>query len=155
MEAGEAIFQDAGVPHAYLEGQNIELMANSDNVLRAGLTPKHVDIPELMEHVKFEGVQPHVFRGELLKDGIESVFKSPAPDFELSNIVINDIHEYRHQSQTAQILLVMDGSVSFEEEGNTIECKKGQAIFIGANCSYTLKSSSGAILYKATTPIAE
>ena len=44
---GQGIFQDAGVPHAYLEGQNVELMANSDNVLRGGLTPKHIDIEEL------------------------------------------------------------------------------------------------------------
>ena len=51
---GEAVFQDAGIPHAYLEGQNMELMANSDNVLRGGLTPKHVDVPELLKHVVFD-----------------------------------------------------------------------------------------------------
>jgi len=45
MHPGQAIFQGAGVPHAYLEGQNIELMSNSDNVLRGGLTPKHIDVP--------------------------------------------------------------------------------------------------------------
>ncbi len=54
LQKGEGIFQAAGVPHAYLEGHNIELMANSDNVLRGGLTPKHIDVPELMKHTLFE-----------------------------------------------------------------------------------------------------
>ena len=60
MKEGEAIFQGAGVPHAYLEGQNIELMANSDNVLRGGLTPKHIDVPELLKHIVFEGINPKI-----------------------------------------------------------------------------------------------
>src|SRR6478752_1635767 len=57
---GEAIFQGAGIPHAYLEGQNVELMANSDNVLRGGLTPKHIDVPELLKHTTFKGVAPNI-----------------------------------------------------------------------------------------------
>ncbi|MDE3143983.1 MAG: mannose-6-phosphate isomerase, class I [Bacteroidota bacterium] len=57
-EKGEAVFQGAGIPHAYLEGQNVELMANSDNVLRGGLTPKHIDVPELMKHTSFVGITP-------------------------------------------------------------------------------------------------
>src|SRR5688572_8098768 len=44
LKRGEAIFQDAGVPHAYLEGQNVEIMSSSDNVLRGGLTTKHIDV---------------------------------------------------------------------------------------------------------------
>ena len=61
---GEGVFQGAGLPHAYLEGQNVELMANSDNVLRGGLTPKHVDVPELMKHTIFEGIVPNVMKGD-------------------------------------------------------------------------------------------
>jgi len=60
---GEAVFQDAGIPHAYLEGQNMELMANSDNVLRGGLTLKHVDVPELLKHVEFEETNPDILIG--------------------------------------------------------------------------------------------
>jgi mannose-6-phosphate isomerase len=54
LKTGEGIYQAAGLPHAYLEGQNVEIMAASDNVLRAGLTDKHIDISELMKHVRFE-----------------------------------------------------------------------------------------------------
>ena len=64
LHPGEAIFQDAGLPHAYLEGQNVEIMANSDNVLRGGLTPKHVDVPELMKHVRFEATNPRILMGD-------------------------------------------------------------------------------------------
>ncbi|MEJ0103964.1 MAG: hypothetical protein WDO19_15980 [Bacteroidota bacterium] len=54
VKKGDAIFQDTGVPHAYLEGQNAEIMSNSDNVLRGGLTKKHIDVAELLRHVKCE-----------------------------------------------------------------------------------------------------
>ena len=64
LHPGEAIFQDAGLPHAYLEGQNVEIMANSDNVLRGGLTPKHIDVPELLKHVLFEETIPRIIAGD-------------------------------------------------------------------------------------------
>jgi len=64
VQKGDGVFQAAGVPHAYLEGQNVELMANSDNVLRGGLTPKHIDVPELMKHTLFEPVTPKVMKGD-------------------------------------------------------------------------------------------
>ena len=58
LQPGEALFLGAGVPHAYLEGLGVEIMANSDNVLRCGLTPKHVDVPELLRIVHFEPATP-------------------------------------------------------------------------------------------------
>ena len=63
LQPGQAVYQDAGLPHAYLEGQNVEIMSNSDNVLRGGLTSKHVDVPELMKHVKFEYTIPNIITG--------------------------------------------------------------------------------------------
>ncbi|MGZ3940605.1 MAG: mannose-6-phosphate isomerase, class I, partial [Flavisolibacter sp.] len=60
LKEGEGIFQASGLPHAYLEGQNVEIMANSDNVLRAGLTDKHIDVAELLKHVKFETTIPNI-----------------------------------------------------------------------------------------------
>ena len=82
---GEAIFQGAGIPHAYLEGQNVELMANSDNVLRGGLTPKHIDVPELLKHTIFEGVTPDIMEGEEIKRG-EKNYSCPVTDFAISKI---------------------------------------------------------------------
>ena len=64
MQPGQGTFQPAGVLHAYLEGVNVELMANSDNVLRGGLTTKHVNVPELLKILTFEGGTPEIFDGQ-------------------------------------------------------------------------------------------
>src|SRR5690606_15252997 len=64
LQPGEALFLGAGVPHAYLDGLAVEIMANSDNVLRCGLTPKHVDVPELLRIVRFESRDAGILRPE-------------------------------------------------------------------------------------------
>ncbi len=149
---GEAVFQDAGIPHAYLEGQNMELMANSDNVLRGGLTPKHIDVPELLKHVAFEATHPNIMQGELQSDGVERIYKSPAPDFELSQIVLNTKVTYKSKTKTAQILIVIEGEAQISEGSSSLSIKKGDAVVLVANSSYQISSSSSAIIYKATAP---
>lgn len=149
---GEAVFQDAGIPHAYLEGQNMELMANSDNVLRGGLTPKHVDVPELLKHVVFEETHPNIMLGELQDDGIERIYKSPAPDFELSQILLNSENIYQSVAQTAQVLIVIEGEAEVSEGEVSLVLKKGQAAFLSAESNYRITSSSFATIYKATAP---
>ncbi|MFD9358980.1 mannose-6-phosphate isomerase, class I [Streptomyces sp. NPDC060031] len=81
LQPGEAMFLGAGIPHAYLDGLGVELMANSDNVLRCGLTPKHVDVPELLKVVIFEPSEPGLLRPE--GDG-EEVYETPIDEFRLS-----------------------------------------------------------------------
>ncbi|KGL62324.1 mannose-6-phosphate isomerase, class I [Polaribacter sp. Hel1_85] len=149
---GEAVFQDAGIPHAYLEGQNMELMANSDNVLRGGLTPKHVDVPELLKHVVFEETHPNIMLGELQDDGIERIYKSPAPDFELSQILLNSENKYQSVAQTAQVLIVIEGEAEVSEGDVSLVLKKGQATFLSAESDYRITSPSLATIYKATAP---
>ncbi|RSS79224.1 mannose-6-phosphate isomerase, class I, partial [Streptomyces sp. WAC05292] len=80
LQPGEAMFLGAGVPHAYLDGLGVELLANSDNVLRAGLTPKHVDVPELLRIVRFDPGDPALLRPE---DGDEEVYDTPIDEFRL------------------------------------------------------------------------
>ncbi len=149
---GEAVFQDAGIPHAYLEGQNMELMANSDNVLRGGLTPKHVDVPELLKHVVFEETYPNIMLGELQEDGIERIYKSPAPDFELSQIALNSEDKYQSISETAQVLIVIEGEVEVSEGDVSLVLKKGQAAFLSTESNYSITSPNFATIYKATAP---
>lgn len=149
---GEAVFQDAGIPHAYLEGQNIELMANSDNVLRGGLTPKHVDVPELLKHVIFEETNPNIMLGELQEDGIERIYKSSASDFELSQIVLNSETKYQSKTKTAQILFVIEGEAEVSEGGISLVLNKGQAAFLSSESNYRIISTSLATIYKATAP---
>ncbi len=149
---GDAIFQDNGIPHAYLQGQNIELMANSDNVLRAGLTPKHVDVPELLKHVVFEETKPHLMSGELQKNEIETIYKSPAPDFELSKIELQKTQKYHAKAKTAQILLIIEGEAMIQEGKTSLKCKKGDSVLLTAEADYSISSSSKVIIYKATAP---
>ena len=149
---GEAVFQDAGIPHAYLEGQNMELMANSDNVLRGGLTPKHVDVAELLKHVAFDETHPNIMLGKLQEDGLERIYKSPAPDFELSQISIAKGDQYQSISKTAQILIVIQGKVQIHEGETILQLGKGETVFLTANSDYKISSSSSAIIYKATAP---
>ncbi|MEP0366870.1 MAG: mannose-6-phosphate isomerase, class I [Cyclobacteriaceae bacterium] len=149
LSAAEAIFQDAGVPHAYMEGQNIELMANSDNVLRGGLTPKHVDVPELLKHVVFEETIPNVLGGETQPDGVERIYKSPAPDFELSKIDIEAQVDYKNVSSTLEIMIVLEGEVTAQAGADQVTLKKGEVLAVTAGTPYQIFTSSKAEVYKA------
>ncbi|MEK9524483.1 mannose-6-phosphate isomerase, class I [Streptomyces sp. NPDC087908] len=86
LQPGEALYLGAGVPHAYLSGLGVEIMANSDNVLRCGLTPKHIDVPELLRVVRFEPTDPAVLRPEASPSG-EEVYDTPIDEFRLSRLV--------------------------------------------------------------------
>ena len=83
LAPGDALFLPAGELHAYLEGTALEIMANSDNVLRGGLTSKHVDVPELLSTLVFEGRAPEVLKATEAGPG-ELVYRTPAREFELS-----------------------------------------------------------------------
>jgi mannose-6-phosphate isomerase len=152
VNKGEAVFQDAGVPHAYLEGQNMELMANSDNVLRGGLTPKHVDVPELLKHVTFDETQPDILLGKLQVDGLERIYKTPASDFELSQIKLSKSSIYSAKSETAEILIVIEGEIEVFEGETNLKLKKGACAFLEAGSNYRISSASSAVVYKATAP---
>ena len=86
MSPGQGgIYLPAGNLHSYLHGVGVEVMANSDNVLRGGLTPKHVDVPELLRVLDFNPAQEGlVLRPKQVRDGIETVYETPAPEFATS-----------------------------------------------------------------------
>jgi len=152
LKPGQGTFQAAGVPHAYLKGTNMELMANSDNVLRGGLTPKYIDVPELLNTLSFETGKPDILCGEQLS-GVEAVYKTPAPDFELSRLILSENSEYvspdLHGPDT---LVLLEGAVTAECETNSLTCSRGQVFFVPADLKYKLQTNKSAILYKATVP---
>jgi mannose-6-phosphate isomerase len=152
LKAGEGIFQDAGVPHAYLEGQNMELMANSDNVLRGGLTTKHVDVPELMKHVHFQETIPDILREQTTARKV-GVFRTPTPDFELARVDLGKGDRVRLSSASTEISIVLEGAVSVRENPNNIlECSKGEAWinFYGAEVDIMAEGES--VIFRATVP---
>ena len=152
MKKGEAIFQDAGILHAYLEGQNVEIMANSDNVLRGGLTPKHIDVAELMKHVLFQPVEPEIIRGTAISE-VETVFKTPAPDFELSRIVLGKNQDCRLTIHAADIFLVLAGEVKTGGGEETANFKKGESFIAVSNSIIRLEALSATEIYRATVPV--
>ncbi|MFE9612720.1 mannose-6-phosphate isomerase, class I [Streptomyces sp. NPDC006012] len=128
LQPGEALFLGAGIPHAYLNGLGVEIMANSDNVLRCGLTPKHVDVPELLRIVRFEPSDPGVLRPEASPDG-EEVYETPIDEFQLSRYVLaagDTTHDLT--LPTPQILLCTAGTVRAGEH----ELTPGQSVFVPA-----------------------
>lgn len=150
LQKGEAIFQGAGVPHAYLEGQNVELMANSDNVLRGGLTPKHIDVPELMKHTLFEAVVPNILKGE--KRGNEKKYPCPVPDFGITAIELNAGEHYTALTTSVEIILVIEGALLVKQNESMV-IKKGEALAITANEEYMVTASGKTLLYKAFVPV--
>jgi mannose-6-phosphate isomerase len=152
LNKGESIFQDAGILHAYLEGQNVEIMANSDNVLRGGLTQKHIDVAELMKHVIFEPVVPNIIQGKSINQ-FEQAFLTPAPDFELSCIQLNAGQSYRTKANTLDIFFVLSGSVQAEDGQSKHLFHKGEAFAIPSGTSFNLQSPSGVLLYRASAGI--
>lgn len=150
LQPGEAVFQDAGILHAYLYGQNIEIMANSDNVLRGGLTPKHIDVPELLKHVRFEAVIPQIIKPSRI-NGIEELYESAARDFKLSVLKINAGAMYVPEVNTAEIFLIMNGAVEVSTDNKTIKAGRGESFIAFAGSTPIIKAlAEQAVIYRAS-----
>ncbi len=150
LKPGEGIYQGAGVPHAYLEGVNVELMANSDNVFRGGLTAKHIDVEELLHHLSFEPLEPKVLAGERIS-AVEWAYHTPAPDFQLNKILLSEGEFYQSRPPDGpEIVLVVEGAVSSVGER---AFTRGQAFFVPAGRPYALRCEQDSLLFKATTPV--
>ncbi|MFF9146431.1 mannose-6-phosphate isomerase, class I [Streptomyces sp. NPDC055051] len=128
LQPGEALYLGAGVPHAYVSGLGVEIMANSDNVLRCGLTPKHVDVPELLRIVRFEPGEPGVLRPEASPTG-EEVYETPIDEFRLSRLVrAEGAAPTDLTAPTPQILLATAG----RPKAGEIPLSPGESVFVPA-----------------------
>ena len=151
LKEGEGIYQPAGLPHAYLEGQNVEVMANSDNVLRAGLTDKHIDVPELMKHVKFEPTIPNIIPA---REDNEQVYSTPAAEFELTRFSLSDAAFFSTESAT--IFFVYDGKVELRVDENALAVGRGEAALVLADKAFELKPDNcAATVFAVTTPVSK
>jgi mannose-6-phosphate isomerase len=155
MKKGQAIFQDAGVLHAYLEGQNVEIMANSDNVLRGGLTPKHVDVPELMKHVRFVPCIPELLPATDVQP-FEKAFVTPAEDFELHLLELPAKAALELHTATTDILLVMEGTLDITETGTGFKLtqSRGESVLLTAGATVKISTAGGCQAFRATVPAA-
>lgn len=151
LQPGEALYLGAGVPHAYLDGLGVEIMANSDNVLRCGLTPKHIDVPELLRIVRFESEAPGVLRPEADSSG-EEVYATPIDEFRLSRYVLAEGTGPRPlPSRTPQILLCAAGTAVLRDMGGNgaeLRLTQGESAFVPAGEAVAL--SGPGTVFRAT-----
>ena len=154
LRPGEGTWQPAGTLHAYLEGTTVELTGCSDNVLRAGLTRKPVDVPELLAVLEdaggFRGGRTPRVRGTR-RSATERVYVVPGEPFELSRLEIprGAVHAAagRHG---AQMLLALSSGAQIRAASGSVRLPQGQGMLIPAGTSYQIASASGATLYRAS-----
>lgn len=151
LQPGEAIHLPAGNLHAYLRGTGIEILANSDNVLRCGLTPKHVDVPELLRVLDFTCGDMEVLLGEEVQPGVR-VYRTPAPEFELSRLDLAG--ETRVDHEGPQIMICTAGAVVLTNaRGEELRLARGESVWLPASDPAVIIRPDGvdyAELFRAT-----
>jgi mannose-6-phosphate isomerase len=135
LQPGQAVFLPAGGLHAYLHGTGVELLANSDNVVRAGLTAKHIDVPELLKltdpAVAVPVLEPRALGGGLF------AYDSPAPEFRLYRAELGDGEISLPGADGARILLCIEGAVTLRARGGAagtgdLSIGRGESCFVAA-----------------------
>ncbi len=126
LKPGEGIFQAPGVLHAYLQGQNIECMASSDNVIRGGLTPKYIDSKALLKTVLLQASKPDVLLPQYDKDGIKS-FPNVAREFRLRIFESDDL---RLAASKLQLVFCLAGVYTLHEKDHRLTLSQGQAALL-------------------------
>jgi mannose-6-phosphate isomerase len=144
LAQGEALFVAAGVPHCYLRGFGAEAMAASDNVLRAGLTGKRVNVPELLEVLDFTPAPLHVLHAE--PDGSQETYPVPVPDFRLGRLVLG-ADPVRLPGGGPQILLCIAGKARLRAPGGTgLDLDRGASAYLAASCAGVTAAGPGTLL---------
>jgi mannose-6-phosphate isomerase len=153
LEPGEAIFVPAGELHAYLKGAAIELMANSDNVLRGGLTSKHVDVQQLLNIVQCKESSQQTIE-PIQEEGGEWVYPACADEFVLSKIDIDEGISFNSLGKrNVEILIMVEGEAMITDLGSldTLHLQQGASALVPAAVPKYLITGNGKI-YKASVP---
>jgi mannose-6-phosphate isomerase len=146
LAPGEAVFLPAGNLHAYLSGAGVEVMASSDNVLRGGLTTKHVDLAALMEVLDFTDGRVPVLHPVLGPGGLR--YPVPVEDFDLTRCQL-DAGSGTLTTRGPQVLLCTEGTVTLASADGELVLEKGQSAFVPAGAP--LSAHGPGLLYRATT----
>jgi mannose-6-phosphate isomerase class I len=156
LAPGDAVFLGSGIIHSYLRGAGIEVMANSDNVVRCGLTGKHVDIPELLRIANYGGGIPRVVprpSGE----GSETVYPTPAVEFELRKLELRPQDgELLRRADGPELLVLIGGQpearVTLRAGGvDSVLCRASACIVPGGT-AYGVGTTAHAVMLRARIP---
>jgi mannose-6-phosphate isomerase len=156
LAPGEGLFLPAGNLHTYLRGFALEVMANSDNVLRGGLTPKHVDVAELLRVLDFNPTAEEQLRPAVHREGMALVYDTPADEFAVALLVLDGEclgHEVDASSRHdgPQILLCAEGSTTVHAKSNSLTLERGMAAWVAADDGpIRLVAREPAKLFRAT-----
>lgn len=154
LRPGEAIFLGAGQLHAYLRGMGVEIMANSDNVLRGGLTSKHVDVVELLRVLTFRPLPSPVLRPSADEEGWQ-LYNAPVREFRLRKRSLREGERVKIHEHSAAIVLVTRGSVSARHDDRVVTVACGHAAWVPAADAVALElaaGAEGADVFLATIP---
>lgn len=160
LEPGQGLYLDAGNLHAYLHGMAVEIMANSDNVLRGGLTPKHIDVPELLRVLDFDTVDIPILGPIEGRDAGEWVYHTPAAEFALSRLDLDPTGTAGPAESTLtpcgpQILLCTSGSAKLRCGPRSLLLEPGGAAWIAASDpeAFVQAGSPGTRIFRAVVGI--
>ena len=147
LEPGEAMFLHAETPHAYVKGTGLEIMANSDNVLRAGLTPKHMDVAELIANTRFEAIEPDEIK--LTPYKMENKIGYPIPVEDFGFEVLSVTYEAKKEFvRGPEILFCIEGDVTLSSQNQALKVKAGESIFV-CNSSKVYQYQGNGVLARA------
>jgi len=156
LAPGEAIFLAAGNLHTYLRGFALEIMANSDNVLRGGLTPKHVDVPELLRVLDFTPTEETQLRPQIRREGLGLIYDTPTDEFAVALLTLDGDH-LGHEVDAAcphegpQILVCSEGSATVHGKTGSLTLERGMAAWVAADDGpIRLSAQQPAKLFRAT-----
>lgn len=154
LKKGQGVFTPAGIPHAYLEGNIIECMANSDNVIRVGLTPKYTDVEALLEVLVYDLGPVPILESEA---NTQATYQTPAAEFQVSRITVEPGNMTKLKGNGPRILLLTQGEISLAWRGDLEENKQnfrqGQSVLIPDLLKeIELTSTSSAELFQAEVP---
>lgn len=142
LQPGQAMFLHAQTPHAYLKGTGLEVMASSDNVLRAGLTNKFIDVDELLANTTFNCVAADKLLTTPIHEDNKTIFPVPVNDFAFE-IINSDIIEKEQKINSAEILLVLNHELTISAGSDICTLNIGESVFIAAAAeSFTYKGKA-------------
>jgi len=154
LRPGQALFLPAGELHSYLRGVGIEIMANSNNVLRSGLTTKHVDPEALLQVLTF-----HAGPAEVLEPPIDSEkpwlaeYETPAAEFALRRLTLDAGQIYPMVKGEMRLALIANGAIDIAAEGpKQLQARQGEALLIPAGLGCRISCTEGTELWLARVP---
>lgn len=152
LAPGEGTFIGPGVLHAYLEGTAVEVMASSDNVLRGGLTAKHVDVGELLRILSFAPVEPRRLARAAIAQGWER-YIVPVEEFTLDRLEVGPRHPIEASPcEGPQLLVVMKGEAVLDTPAQALSLERGASVYVPPDLGWRLEAPVPAVVFRVSVP---